>query len=236
MNLQTYLNNKKSLELATPLRRPFCVRCRQAQVVCDCASLKPFDPGIQFVILIHPDEARRRIATGRLTHHMLEGSLMIEGESFEGVASVERLIADSSRRAYVLYPGATSINVSALAELSRREVLSDDRGLTVFVIDGTWRTAKKMLRLSPALGRLPRVSFDLKARSRFQIRKQPADYCLSTLEAVHHLIELLGLSYGFDIATRQHDHMLEVFDAMVARQIDYEVTHRTARETATALG
>ena len=73
-----------------------------------------------------------------------------------------------------------------------------------------------MLRLSPSLSDLPRLSFDPPGLSRFRIRKQPADICLSTLEAVHHLIDL------FEPPTRPHDHLLEIFDRMVERQIDYQ--------------
>jgi DTW domain-containing protein len=79
-----------------------------------------------------------------------------------------------------------------------------------------------MLRLSPSLAALPKVSFEPPGLSRFEIRKQPARECLSTLEAIHHVIELLGPDCGFDVEGRAHDHMLELFDRMVDRQIDYQ--------------
>jgi DTW domain-containing protein len=86
MNLKTYLE-KRSMRLEPAVRR-LCTQCRLAAVVCDCARLKPFDARIKFVILIHPEEVRRRIATGRLSHLMLKNSDLIEGESFEACARV----------------------------------------------------------------------------------------------------------------------------------------------------
>jgi DTW domain-containing protein YfiP len=70
------------------------------------------------------------------------------------------------------------------------------RQLLVFLLDATWSGARKMLRLSPNLQRLPRIMFTPSAPSRFVIKQQPVDGCLSTLEATHELLvvlERLGL-------------------------------------------
>ena len=91
----------------------------------------------------------------------------------------------------------------------------------VFVIDGTWATARKTMRLSQNLHALPRVCFTPPARSNFQVRKQPKAECYSTIEAVHHTIELLGPAAGFDLLARKHDSLLRVFSVMVNRQIAF---------------
>jgi hypothetical protein len=52
------------------------------------------------------------------------------------------------------------------------------------------------------------------------VRKQPAQECYSTIEAIHHTIELLGPSCGFSVAQREHDRLLFIFDKMVSRQLD----------------
>ena len=194
--------------------RAFCWNCRQPESACYCALLKPFDPQIEFAILIHKIEARRRIATGRMSHLLLKNSHLIEGSEFNDHPLVNALIARKDATAMVLYPGPGSQNLThAPIEGTSRRI--------VFVIDGTWATARRTMRLSANLAKLPRVCFDPVRKSRFEVRKQPADHCVSTLEAIHQTIELLGASQGFDTSARTHDHMLDVFSSMVARQKKY---------------
>jgi DTW domain-containing protein YfiP len=86
-------------------------------------------------------------------------------------------------------------------------------------VDGTWITARKTMQRSANLRNLPQICFDPPHPSRIRLRKQPKEYCFSTVEAIHHTIELLGVSFGFDTNSRRHDHLLEIFDQMVEQQI-----------------
>ncbi len=95
-----------------------------------------------------------------------------------------------------------------------------NKNIVIFVIDGTWRTAKKMINQSPCLNTLPRISFTPPAPSRFHVRKQPRPECYSTIEAIHHTIELLGPVRGFPLGERRHDSLLFAFENMVRRQLD----------------
>jgi DTW domain-containing protein YfiP len=55
----------------------------------------------------------------------------------------------------------------------------------LFAVDGTWHQAEKMLRLSPTLAALPRVSVDARRPSGYgELRREPGSVHLSTLEAV----------------------------------------------------
>jgi DTW domain-containing protein YfiP len=62
------------------------------------------------------------------------------------------------------------------------------RRLVVFLLDGTWACAAKMLRISTSLKELPQIMFPPAAPSRFVIKQQPVVGCLSTLEATHELL------------------------------------------------
>lgn len=59
------------------------------------------------------------------------------------------------------------------------------------MLDATWSLARKMLRLSPSLQRLPAIMFTPSAPSQYAIKQQPHQNCLSTLEATHELIGTL---------------------------------------------
>lgn len=216
MTLEDYLKNKRSLPA---LRyRDSCQQCRLSKAVCDCARLQPLTTQTEFVILMHPEESRRRIATGRMTHLMLSTSHLFTAESFESHPHVQALLTDRARDCAVLYPGREAIDIATVQPRS-----GGPRKRTIFVLDGTWRTAKKMLRLTPALTKLPQIYFTPPRPSTFRVRKQPKASCFSTLEAVHHM-----LGY-YEPELSRRDHLIEMFDLMVERQIRYENEARSLR-------
>jgi len=88
------------------------------------------------------------------------------------------------------------------------------------VIDGTWATARQMMRQSQNLQQVQRVCFNPKTKSNFRVRKQPDAHCLSTIEAIHEFIEVASDFFAFDKSTRSHDALLKTFDAMVEKQIE----------------
>lgn len=196
--------------------RAICWTCRQPAVACYCADVRPFDSGIDFVILIHPLEARRRIATGRMAHAILRGSRLIEGDDFSSNQIVEALIADPNRQSLILYPHRSALDLDdvAVRESLQQTLDTGAKRLTIFIIDGTWATARKMMRLSHNLRKLPMIKFQPEEESRFQVRKQPAKFCLSTIEAIHATLERVKK----DQTSRAHDHLLDVFLKMVERQ------------------
>lgn len=202
------------LEKPWERKRSFCPRCLNSATTCLCRHIRPFDPKIRFVILIHGREARNRISTGRFSHLCLEGSRLVSGYEYSNDAQVNDLLADPEFHSVVLYPGENSLNLSQLPDGPRN--FPAGKKLQIFVIDGTWSTAPKLLA-SKNLESLPRISFDPPGPSRFRIRAQPKAFCYSTAEAIHQTIELLGPSQGFQ--TREHDTLLHVFSEMVEQQI-----------------
>ncbi|MGZ3241931.1 MAG: DTW domain-containing protein, partial [Burkholderiaceae bacterium] len=152
MKLHDYLSKRQALIAEAPQVRAACNVCRQSKFNCYCAQVQRFDPQITFVILIHPIEVQRRIATGRMSHLCLENSYLIEGEDFSNHDVVNDLIADPTHQCVMLYPGQDSVNLSELNDADRGVPFARDKKLVVFVIDGTWATARKMVRTSRNLG------------------------------------------------------------------------------------
>lgn len=168
---------------------------------------------MRFVILNHPIEMKRRIATGRMSHLCLEKSWLIVGHDYTQNAQVNAIIANPAFHCVILYPGQRSVNLSPLSRSERSALFPRDRELVVFVIDGTWATARQTAWQSQNLKALPRVCFTPPAPSNFRVRKQPRPECFSTIEAIHHTIDLLG------DGSRKHDVLLDVFNQMVERQL-----------------
>lgn len=221
MDLQTYLNNRAEQQRSASKKRILCVSCFQPGFSCFCHHVVPFDPGIKFVILIDHIEFKRRIATGRLSHLCLKNSELIRGFDYTENSRVNTLLQDSRYHSAILYPGPKSVNLSKLTSTDRAGLSPAEKPLQIFVIDGTWNTAKKMLRHSVNLQELPRICFTPETPSRFRVRKQPKEFCYSTVEAIHHTIEMLGPQDS------RHDNLIFVFDKMVEQQLEFiERSHK----------
>jgi DTW domain-containing protein YfiP len=229
MDLKTYqLRRQAQAEVEQARFRSLCATCLQPHSNCYCAGIKKFDCKINFVILIHPIEVKRRIATGRMSHLCLENSHLLMGQDYSENRVINDILQDPQKQSVILYPGLNSLNLTEMTSGERSELFLPNKDLCVFVIDGTWNTARKMLRLSHNLHGLPRVSFVPSRPSNFQVRKQPREGCYSTIEAIHETIELLGPGRGYHVASRQHDNLLEVFDGLVRHQLQHiQQAHQT---------
>ncbi len=199
-------------------KRTVCPVCRRPLSCCLCPEVKPFASGVRFVFLQHPKEARRhKPGTGRLAHLCLEGSELREGVDFSGDPRVNALLADPAFAPVVLFPDPAPLEPDeAFAERLRRE----GRTLLVFIIDGYWTNALKMMKLSTNLARLPRFSLRPAEPSRFIIRHQPHPWCLSTIEAVHALIERLSAA-GIASTGGRHRVLLDLCERLVAGQVRF---------------
>lgn len=177
------------------MSRVMCYKCFWPQPLCWCASLVPMATRTRFVFLMSPKEFKQEKAgTGRLTHLCLPNSELRMGENFDLNEEVQAQIHDPQNFPVLLYPGLNARNLSK-GDLTHADL--GGRRLVVFLIDATWGGARKVLRLSPSLQRLPRVMFTPSAPSRYVIKQQPQEGCLSTLEAVHELLTVLERS-GLD--------------------------------------
>jgi DTW domain-containing protein YfiP len=179
-----------------------CHGCGRALVTCFCDRITVLPTRTRILLLQHPRERRVAIGTARMAALALPSSQLRVGIDFAEDPEVLAALARSTST-YVLFPGRGAAPV---------EQLPRDRAVTLIVLDGTWWQAKKLLKLNPAIAALPRVAFKPRKPSAYLIRRQPADFCVSTIEAlaeVLNAIEPEGGGFG---------RLLDPFHAMVKRQ------------------
>ena len=198
------------------IERGTCWKCYRPQNACLCEHLVTLATRTRVVILMHPKEFKReKAATGKLTHACLPNSEIQWDESFLENKRVNEILNDPAKYPVLLYPGDQSLNVS-LGEFSV-DVLGE-RELVVFVLDGTWPCAKKMLKLSTNLQTIPRLMFTPTQKSQFVIKQQPHELCLSTIESVQQFLEALS-TQGFE-EPLEWESLLKPFMAMQQYQIE----------------
>ena len=214
--------NRLSLRPDRTEYRLTCCRCRRPRSECYCARVEPFESQPRFIILTHPREAKHRLGTARMAHLCLANSSLIEGVNFSANDRVNREIDDPSNLPLLLHLSRSSINLSRLDRIERQRLFLGDRKLIVFVLDGTWKSVRKIIRLSPNLARLPKICFDPPTPSAYRIRREPLPQCYSTLEAIGHVIELLSDRVAPEVpSSRLHDSMLALFHSVIDRQMTF---------------
>lgn len=200
--------------------RTICRRCRKALSTCYCAQLRPFTAAPRIVVLIHPKENRKRVGTGRLTKLCIENSTLIEGINFTSDAAVNALITDEKNFCVVLYPGKNAVDVSKGAALKLDALVPTGKELVLFILDGNWFCAEKMLKISENLRALPQIKFTPPHPSIYAIRRQPEAFCFSTVETVHFIIDELGKNPRWR-GEGGHGNLLEVFRYMINQQLAF---------------
>jgi len=164
----------------------------------------------KFIFLMHPHEVRKvKAGTGRFAALSFQDAEIVVGVSFDENARVQALLTDPQYKSMLLYPGTGARDLSK-GDLSVADL--EGKRLLVILLDATWFLAKKMLKLSPSLQALPRLMFTPTAKSRWVIKQQPSELCLSTIEATHDLMLALEKA-GLDRYERP-EQLLTVFKAM----------------------
>jgi DTW domain-containing protein len=198
-------------------QRDLCIQCNRSRATCFCGFVKPFDTRTRFVLLMHPKEYKhQKTGTGRLTKLSLRNSEIIMGDDFTEDRRLAKLLNDESLYPVVLFPGRGSVNLSEGHPLT----VPEGKTLLIFVIDGTWRLARKVMRLSSNLQTLPRICFTPANLSRFRIKKQPAKHCVSTIEAAYYLLDILE-ARGFERLQGRHASLIEALDSLVTFQVEH---------------
>lgn len=194
--------------------REKCYRCYRPMSSCMCPHVRAIATRTKFVILMHPKEFKKtKNGTGRLTHLSLPNSELYIDVDFSRHSAVNALIDNPDNLCYVLYPGKNSLN------LNTQKIDAEAKAVVIFIIDSTWPCSVKMLRVSQNLQKLPKVSFTHSKSSQFQIKEQPKEFCLSTIESTLTLLELLHAQGIEEIEEGAFASFLEPFTAMVEYQV-----------------
>jgi len=166
--------------------REKCYKCYRPKSSCMCKYIDAFDTNTKFVILMHPKEFKKvKNNTGFFTHLTLKNSELFIGIDFSEHQRINEII--KQYKSYILFPSSDALNLSA-----SKPSLQESENLAIFLIDSTWACAKKMFNQSTNLQTLKHMSFTTTKASQYQIKEQPEENYLSTIESTHHVVELLN--------------------------------------------
>lgn len=154
------------------------------------------------------------VSTCRLAHLSLPNSEMHVRMRPEGAPRLEALARAPGTM--VLFPGPGAVDVASLTEPPA----------ALFVVDGTWVNARKVLERSPLLSALPRLGLSPTTPGNYRIRREPAPHCLSTIEAVAHVLGVLeGSPERFTPMLGSFTRLIDVQLEFIASRAQYAPRH-----------
>lgn len=186
-------------------------KCYRPKSSCMCDFCVNLVTDTKFVILMHPKEFKKvKNNTGHFTHQSLQNSELFIGIDFSKNSRINEIIA--THESYILFPSADALN------LTQEKPTCSNKPLAVFLIDSTWACTKKIFTQSTNLQKLKHMSFITRKTSQYQIKVQPDERYLSTIESTHVVLELLN-KHGIEkLAHTELADFLQPFHKMIAYQ------------------
>ncbi|MFL5812538.1 MAG: tRNA-uridine aminocarboxypropyltransferase [Bdellovibrionia bacterium] len=202
--------------------RAFCWSCHRPSQVCFCPMARPFEASADFALIVHPNEVKTTVGTAWILRRSISNLTWIRsnGDRLDHDPVLKELLKSPTTAPILLFPDATALNLSSLPDEKWQSVVKPPQRPLFIVIDGSWSEARGILRKSALLQSLPKASFDPAQPSEYGFKKQPHPACLSCVEGVHRVIEILASrGWGSIPPGREHDQMIQIFRSMIEFQI-----------------
>jgi len=160
---------------------------------------------------MHPKEFKKvKNNTGYFTHNSLVNSELFVGIDFSANKRINEII--KRYESYILFPSENALNLSV------QRPKQTEKPMAIFLIDSTWACAKKIFTESKNLQKLPHMSFVTKKKSEYEIKEQPQENYLSTIESTYEVLKLLE-SHGIEEYNKSSiDNFLQPFYKMIHYQ------------------
>ncbi|XP_028760245.1 DTW domain-containing protein 2-like [Neltuma alba] len=117
----------------------------------------------------------------------------------------------------LLFPSETAVDITDLDAI-------DFEIKNLIVLDGTWAKAKRVYSENPWLNILPHIKLKVNKMSLYnEVRREPKDGYLSTIESIVHVLKALGENH------EGLENLLDAFESMVGYQRRFKEERLTKR-------
>ena len=177
---------KRRLEVLANIvtKQKLCSACSLMQETCICSklkSMKPINPtGFRLAVHMHVKERFRSSNSGKILELIYDAPVFLDSDP-DQMMQLAELVKANSDNCLVMFPTEDAHDYNDLK-------LKDNP--LVFLIDGTWRQARRLNKNIP--DDIPRVKIHPQTISRFLCRTQTQPDRVCTAEATSMLLEDLG--------------------------------------------
>lgn len=170
-----------------------CNKCGLPIINCICNISPRIDTKTKIWILSTKREFSRPSNTARLLKLINpESTELILWERTNAPEKLIEYINSEEYEIYILFP----IDNDELSEI-KFEYKTPEKTPAFIILDGTWKEARRILRKSDYLKKLPKISLNPIHKSEYTLRRGASEGELCTIEAA---IEVLKLNYEFENA------------------------------------
>lgn len=163
-----------------------CPRCLLGECVCICAWRRPMAVGFDIVLLMHRDEVFKPTNSGRLIADLFpRNTYAFEWSRTAPAPALLELLGDDARYPVIAFPA--DAHTTRTVHRGRTQ-LPADKKLTLILLDGTWKQARKMFKTSAWLQSLPLLEIDAPTLGNYSVRKAAGTGQLATAEAAAALL------------------------------------------------
>jgi len=189
-----------------------CPACLMAEGYCLCAEKTPVTQAsneVHFCLLMHKEESYKPSNTGRLIEHILpEYSHRYYWSRTEPDPDFIALITSSKYQPYIIFPGDRGGYEDRVVDCADQS----SANIPLFIIlDGSWRQAGRMFRLSEYLQNIPVLPLTTQRHSEYRLRKAPDEFHLCTVEVAIELLHQHKQSSAGDVLDRYFKRFNELY-------------------------
>jgi DTW domain-containing protein YfiP len=194
---------------------------------------RPFSVSADLMLIAHPEEVASTVGTAWILRRSISNLQWIRstGDDLDQNPAFLERVRTPHYSPLLLFPGQRALNLNRATQQEWQQIVPSGTRPLFIVIDGSWGQARAILRKSSILKTFPRVSFEASRLSEYQFKKQPHPACLSSVEGVHRLMEVLASrGWAHLPKAREHDQMIEIFRTMIRFQLEQEKTYQERRK------
>lgn len=196
-----------------------CDRCGLPLFNCICGEVYKFVSTSRFYLLVSEKEIERPSNTGRLLKLVnYENTEIIVWKRKEIDKSIEEII--HMENTFLVFPALNEEDNKREIAIEPNSTFLKDKSCNFIIIDSTWQEAKKIVRKSDYLKRLPLLNLKIDKTTEFKLRRGTLDGTMCTLEVIS---ELLKLNNNI-IQGEKTDELLKLFmDRYIAGRNGHKV-------------
>lgn len=157
-----------------------CPSCLMAAGRCLCDARPNILGKAVFWLLTHHNEIYKPTNTGRLIIDTIQGSRVFKWGRVEPEPAFLDALSDPRYRPCIVFPSGD--DYQQRMETADYLLQGDGRIPAFIILDGTWRQARRMFRLSRYLDNVPAIEPSVRAKSRYQLRQSAEANHLCTAE------------------------------------------------------
>lgn len=206
------------------MARLVCEQCNYPQLTCVCYYITPAFHKTQVTVLQHPSEVKNAKNTVKLMVLVSNKVDVFVGENESDFALLKTQVDANPERFLVLFPSEQSNTWAKWQQLKSVEFAkyqnNPEQPLTLIVIDGTWKKAKKIFLLNPWLQQINALKIE-GIETNYDIRKTSITGALSTIEAT-----ALALKDIDNVDTNPFDLALKGLNSSFTKQMPSHVKDR----------